>query len=48
MAIKENVKTNWEELSISNDFMFGKIMQNPELCKELLQRIPMWRSLKKL
>ena len=39
MAIKENVKTNWEELSISNDFMFGKIMQNPELCKELLQRI---------
>ncbi len=23
----------------SNDFLFGKIMQNPELCKELLQRI---------
>lgn len=39
MAIKESVKTNWEELSISNDFMFGKIMQDPELCKELLQRI---------
>ena len=39
MAIKGSVKTNWEELSISNDFMFGKIMQNPELCKELLQRI---------
>lgn len=39
MAIKESVKTNWEELSISNDFMFGKIMQNQELCKELLQRI---------
>lgn len=29
----------WEELSISNDFLFGKVMQNPELCKELLQRI---------
>ena len=29
----------WEELSISNDFMFGKVMQNPELCRELLQRI---------
>ncbi len=29
----------WEELGISNDFMFGKIMQNAELCKELLQRI---------
>lgn len=29
----------WEELSISNDFMFGKVMQDPELCRELLQRI---------
>ncbi len=29
----------WEKLGISNDFMFGKIMQNPELCKKLLQRI---------
>ena len=36
MAIKQ---TKWEELSISNDFLFGKVMQNPELCKELLQRI---------
>jgi len=33
------VNTTWEELGISNDFMFGKIMQNPKLCKELLQRI---------
>ena len=32
-------QTKWEELSISNDFLFGKVMQNPELCKELLQRI---------
>lgn len=29
----------WEELGISNDFLFGKIMQDPELCKGLLQRI---------
>lgn len=29
----------WEELSIANDFLFGKIMQDAELCKELLQRI---------
>ena len=36
-AIKEH--TAWEELGISNDFLFGKIMQDPELCKELLQRI---------
>lgn len=38
----ENVEIkqkNWEELGISNDFLFGKVMQNPELCRELLQRI---------
>lgn len=38
----ENVEikqTKWEELSISNDFLFGKVMQDAELCKELLQRI---------
>ena len=29
----------WERLQISNDFLFGKIMQDPKLCKELLQRI---------
>lgn len=29
----------WESLGISNDFLFGKIMQDAELCKELLQRI---------
>ena len=31
--------TAWEELQISNDFIFGKVMQDPKLCKELLQRI---------
>lgn len=29
----------WESLGISNDFMFGKIMQDAGLCRELLQRI---------
>ena len=29
----------WEELGISNDFLFGKVMQDAQLCKELLQRI---------
>lgn len=29
----------WESLGISNDFLFGKVMQDAELCKELLQRI---------
>lgn len=33
------VKVRWEELGISNDFIFGKIMRNPVLCKELLQAI---------
>ena len=32
-------QTNWEDLGISNDFLFGKVMQNPRLCQELLQRI---------
>lgn len=35
----EIIKTDWEELGISNDFLFGKIMRNPELCMELLHRI---------
>ena len=38
----ENVEakqTKWEDLSISSDFLFGKVMQDAELCKELLQRI---------
>lgn len=30
---------NWENLGITNDFLFGKIMQDSKLCKELLQRI---------
>lgn len=34
-----NIKTDWDELGISNDFLFGKIMRDPELCRELLQRI---------
>lgn len=33
------VRTDWDDVGISNDFLFGKIMQNPELCKELLKRI---------
>lgn len=39
MGNMETMQTNWEDLSISNDLLFGKVMQNPELCKELLQRI---------
>lgn len=39
MNQEEMGNTKWEELGISNDFLFGKVMRNPELCKELLQRI---------
>lgn len=39
MENTEIKQTNWEDLAIANDFLFGKIMQNPELCRELLQRI---------
>ena len=36
---KTNNQTEWEKLGISNDFLFGKVMQDAELCKELLQII---------
>ena len=39
MNLKKKHETDWENLSISNDFLFGKIMQDAELCKELLQII---------
>ncbi|MCI8373820.1 MAG: Rpn family recombination-promoting nuclease/putative transposase [Lachnospiraceae bacterium] len=35
----EDFDKQWEELGISNDFLFMKVMQNQELCKELLHRI---------
>ena len=39
MNQKMTASTTWEEIGISNDFMFGKVMQQPELCRGLLQRI---------
>ena len=39
MESMEDRQRSWEELGISNDFLFGKVMQNPELCKELIERI---------
>lgn len=29
----------WENLRISNDFMFANVMRNPELCKGMLERL---------
>ena len=28
-----------EELTFADDFMFGRVMQNPEICKGLLERL---------
>lgn len=38
-TMEETAQKKWEELSIADDFLFGKVMQNPELCIGLLQRI---------
>ena len=32
-------RINWDEIGITDDFMFGKVMQNPKLCKKLLETI---------
>lgn len=33
------MKTDWNSLGISHDFIFGKVMTDPVLCMELLQKI---------
>ena len=30
---------NFNEIGITNDFMFGTVFRDPERCRELLQRI---------
>ena len=40
MALQtEELIQKWESLGIDNDFIFGKVMQDEELCTELLHRI---------
>lgn len=39
MGTQTDFETVWESLGIANDFLFGKVMQDAELCKELLRRI---------
>ncbi len=34
---KMDIQAMWESLGISNDFLFGKVMQDMELCKGLLE-----------
>ena len=33
------IRNDWESIGISNDFLFGKGMRNPRLCKKLLEII---------
>ena len=33
------ISQEWDGLGISNDFFFGKVMQDPYLCQKLLERI---------
>jgi len=30
---------SWEELQLKDDFIFGKVMKDPELCRQMLERI---------
>ena len=40
MQKMENMhETPWEELDITNDFLFGKVMRNSEICKQVLETI---------
>ena len=37
---KETFKAKaWEDLDFTDDFIFGKVMHNPEICAELLERL---------
>ena len=38
-VIDSQYEAVWQNLTITDDFIFGKIMRDPELCIELLRRI---------
>ena len=35
----EDRQETWQKLDITNDFLFNKIMENPEICKQLLEAV---------
>ena len=35
----KNLEQKWENLTLADDFMFGKVMSDPKLCAEMLRRI---------
>lgn len=38
-AIMQGLEKQWSTLTIANDFVFGKVMRDPELCREVLEAI---------
>ena len=38
-GIFDDAKAQWEHLTIANDFVFGKVMLEPDLCREILEMI---------
>lgn len=34
------LEKKWEHLTITNDIMFGMVMENEQICLELIQRSP--------
>lgn len=39
IIVQKTKRKTWEDLGIKDDFLFGKVMRNPRLCKKMLERI---------
>ena len=39
LDFEERAERAWEELSIRDNFIFLRVMQNKDLCKRLIERI---------
>ncbi len=39
LLLKENIEARYEKLTLKDDFMFGKIMQNEQNCIDMLERL---------
>ncbi len=39
LNIPEHFDTLWENLTLADDFLFGKVMSDEELCTEMIRRI---------
>lgn len=38
-TLVQQVNERWRNLTIADDFVFGKVMQNPDVCKDVLEAI---------